>query len=244
MLFTRLAASGLFSNIQVQSLQTLCRRALLFQTARKFPNTEGQSFWIAWISPSLDIRMEAAGAQQELLWTRSHPVICQINRPGSWSGCRALTGSGRYVRWQLSPTVTRGRASCQTRLVCLSSSWPPAVCRLLGFQQFWGFELRISILAFDSRYCEGKSCTKRIHLWTLRTHIIGWFENINRLSLSPLLPMLFCQRGQRSTAVLLTGNNCQVAEFPQLLRRLHKMLNSCCAAWHNWPSYSCLWAPR
>ena len=103
--------------------------------------------------------MEAAGAQQELLWTRSHPVICQINRPGSWSGCRALTGSGRYVRWQLSPTVTRGRASCQTRLVCLSSSWPPAVCRLLGFQQFWGFELRISILAFDSRYCEGKSST-------------------------------------------------------------------------------------
>ena len=24
--------------------------------------------------------MVAAGAQQELLWTRSHPVICQINR--------------------------------------------------------------------------------------------------------------------------------------------------------------------
>ena len=143
-----------FIRLVSASLLIFRRRALLFQTARKFSGTEGQSFWIAWISPSLDIRMVAAGTQQELLWTRSHPVICQINR-GQLIG---LTGSGRYVRWQLSPTVTRGRASCQTRLVCLSSPWPPAVCRLLGFQQFWVGELRISIPAFDSRYCEGKSC--------------------------------------------------------------------------------------
>ena len=69
-----------FIRLVSASLLIFRRRALLFQTARKFSGTEGQSFWIAWISPSLDIRMEAAGAQQELLWTRSHPVICQINR--------------------------------------------------------------------------------------------------------------------------------------------------------------------
>ena len=44
------------------------------------------------------------------------------------------------------------------------------------------------------------------------------------ISIGYLLPMLFCQRGQRRTAVLLTANNCQVGGFAQLLRRLHKCL--------------------
>ena len=115
--------------------------------------------------------------------------------------------------------------------VCLSSSRLVTVNRLLRFSQLGGGEKLNPchmLLLYGFGYCEGKSCTTgqtaSFCEEPSESALICWFGNINRLSLSPLLPMLFCQRGQRRTAVLLTANNCQVAGFAQLLRRLHKCL--------------------
>ena len=118
---------------------------------------------------------------------------------------------------------------------CLSfiTSAALTVNRLLSFQQLGvGENLKpchmLLHVAFDSKYCEGKSCTTAetasIRESPSESALILRFGNINRLSLSPSCPMLFCQRGQRRTAVLLTANNCQLAGFAQLLHRLHKCL--------------------
>ena len=156
--------------------------------------------------------------------------------------------------------MRRRRTTCQTRLVCLSSSRLPTVNRLLSFPQlgessiaaiccfntipnikpffFTGLsyfpltDAPISTVVGKLPHC----CNSIQNIAKAKLEISSQHPSVKNLQVNPhrstglgisigyLLPMLFYQRGQRRTAVLLTANNCQVGGFAQLLRRLHKCL--------------------